>query len=674
MKQGWEDRGIRLLSMALVALVPLLYSPFFHRAKEAAASLLISLLVGVSLVRLGKGGVPFRWGGLGLPFLSFLASAALSLGGALRPWEGLKSLSFFALLFFFYLILVNGPYDRESVPGLFETAVLAGTLAALAGILQFSMPGRWGSQGEPVATMGNTNYAGGYFITVLPLAIALFFFEERRGVRLLFLSSSILITLALILTKARGAWVGMLGGLVLMGHRLTRTGKGHAWGWGVFFVLGGLGEILLRLKGGSILQVVASIFDPHYPTNAWRLIWWGDTLRMIRDHPFLGVGWGNFSYAYFPYASLARLGPGAEDLALEHPHNEYLGILAEGGLLGFGTFLWLFLAAVGSARQAGRTVRGRGSALVTGLVGSLAAASIHGFFMYNFHEPGTAINLWMVLAGLEVLSRSDPPVPSLSLAKGFPPVAASFLLLGSMGASFFLFGVRPLMADHYLQRAMNPWSFSRKDAPIPNFFRSLAWEEGFPAHFELGKILYRLSLFEQAALHFRRAVELNPYHLGARNNLASALWKMGRAAEAKALYQEVLRINPAFWTAYNNLGNVLLEEGDYWGAIRQYRAALVLNPRYADAFYNLGVAYMLLSRPLGALLAFEQAVELNPSMAEAWYNLAVVRASRGEGEASLLALRRAVALNHHLAQRAKEDAALKGLDKDLRFRRLVGRP
>lgn len=81
-----------------------------------------------------------------------------------------------------------------------------------------------------------------------------------------------------------------------------------------------------------------------------RLIYFQETLKIFQRFPFLGIGPGNFPYfitadwRYLPVGVfwLSRLG--------EHnvisPHNIFLQILAEGGILGLLSFLWLLLSFI----------------------------------------------------------------------------------------------------------------------------------------------------------------------------------------------------------------------------------------------------------------------------------------------------------------------------------------
>jgi O-antigen ligase len=71
-----------------------------------------------------------------------------------------------------------------------------------------------------------------------------------------------------------------------------------------------------------------------------RLGWWASAWRMFLDHPWLGVGLGNFAGAYPAYKA-----HGIQSTLF--PHDFALGLLAETGLLGSGAllafaFLWAF--------------------------------------------------------------------------------------------------------------------------------------------------------------------------------------------------------------------------------------------------------------------------------------------------------------------------------------------
>ncbi|MEW6562298.1 MAG: O-antigen ligase family protein [Pseudomonadota bacterium] len=67
-----------------------------------------------------------------------------------------------------------------------------------------------------------------------------------------------------------------------------------------------------------------------------RLEFYSHTLQIVRAHPWFGVGTGGFVAAY---AELVR---GTEIPVAHHPHNEYLLIAAQTGMVGLALLLWMF--------------------------------------------------------------------------------------------------------------------------------------------------------------------------------------------------------------------------------------------------------------------------------------------------------------------------------------------
>lgn len=72
----------------------------------------------------------------------------------------------------------------------------------------------------------------------------------------------------------------------------------------------------------------------------WRLEYFYHTAEIIQDHPLIGVGTGGFVQAYRVRTEQA----GLTGLDIPpHPHNQYLFILAQAGIVGLGLLLWLFV-------------------------------------------------------------------------------------------------------------------------------------------------------------------------------------------------------------------------------------------------------------------------------------------------------------------------------------------
>lgn len=91
-----------------------------------------------------------------------------------------------------------------------------------------------------------------------------------------------------------------------------------------------------------------------------------------------------------------------------------------------------------------------------------------------------------------------------------------------------------------------------------------------------GRALLIRSNWVAAAHQFRKALEVNPNSVAARNNLAVALWQDGDLAGAIGELREVLRLRPERGDSHLNLGLILLEADQPKEAIPVLEAALRL--------------------------------------------------------------------------------------------------
>ena len=139
-----------------------------------------------------------------------------------------------------------------------------------------------------------------------------------------------------------------------------------------------------------------------------RLAVWSDTLRLVRDRP-LGVGAGNFEQAFIPYA----LGGGTrpdEALVFRSPHNEYLRVLAEEGLV---TSALLAALLLGLARALSRspTVASWRSPPGRLLASALVFLAIEAFFQFPFEMafPSLTAAVALGLAGACLATPAAAP-------------------------------------------------------------------------------------------------------------------------------------------------------------------------------------------------------------------------------------------------------------------------
>lgn len=92
-------------------------------------------------------------------------------------------------------------------------------------------------------------------------------------------------------------------------------------------------------------DVALATEKPEASSIGLRLIFWESSMRIFADHPFLGAGTGSFANEFLTHAN------GYEILKAENPHNEYLLIACQLGIIGVCFFLWLLFSLFKEAKQ-----------------------------------------------------------------------------------------------------------------------------------------------------------------------------------------------------------------------------------------------------------------------------------------------------------------------------------
>ena len=113
--------------------------------------------------------------------------------------------------------------------------------------------------------------------------------------------------------------------------------------------------------------------------------------------------------------------------------------------------------------------------------------------------------------------------------------------------------------------------------------RALEGLDNAPTRYELGVVLDRAGRLSDAIAEYRRALDHNPNHLEALNNLGVALAGQGRMDEAARRFERVLAVDPENADAHANLGLALAAAGARDDAASAFREALRLDPDHAGA-------------------------------------------------------------------------------------------
>ena len=117
----------------------------------------------------------------------------------------------------------------------------------------------------------------------------------------------------------------------------------------------------------------------------------------------------------------------------------------------------------------------------------------------------------------------------------------------------------------------------------PVLRQALEGLDNAPTRYELGLVLDRTGRRSEAVAEYRRALDRDPNHPSALNNLGVALAGQGRMDEAARHFERLVAVSPESAEAHANLGLALAAAGAPDRAARAFRDALLLEPDHADA-------------------------------------------------------------------------------------------
>ena len=182
------------------------------------------------------------------------------------------------------------------------------------------------------ASFPGCNAMGVYLTGLTPVIAGLALFPSRLKSKLFFTIAALIGSAGVYLSFSRGAGLGLFISVFF----LSLVRKNKIIVWGLILVLGIFPFVMpknIKVWAKSVNYNPVSLFICETRLSIYR-----NTVHMISEHPFIGVGINTFSKNYGKYrtaAAEARM-PTQDTI---YAHNSFLQMGGEMGLLGLGTFL-----------------------------------------------------------------------------------------------------------------------------------------------------------------------------------------------------------------------------------------------------------------------------------------------------------------------------------------------
>lgn len=263
----------------------------------------------------------------------------------------------------------------------------------------------------------HTSYGAALAFTI-PIALYFAFYAKKQFTRFLSIGLSFYFFIALILSYSRAAWLSLVlaaGVWVLVYFRVRfRTILATLILLGaVFFTF--QHDIMWRLErnttesSGDLMEHIHSIYNIQTDaSNLERINRWSAALDMFYERPMFGWGPGTYQFEYAPFQrTYLRTIISTNFGTLGNAHSEYLGLMAEAGIIAaIGYVLVLFFALFRGFKLTGTIGDDKLRGLIIACIIGLITYVIHGFLNNFLDVDKIAAPFWGFIAIIVALDMA----------------------------------------------------------------------------------------------------------------------------------------------------------------------------------------------------------------------------------------------------------------------------
>ncbi|OGS34886.1 MAG: hypothetical protein A2474_07860 [Elusimicrobia bacterium RIFOXYC2_FULL_34_12] len=429
------------------------------------------------------------------------------------------------------------------------------------------------------STFGNPIFFAAFIVVSIPFILYEIIISKYTSAKILWIIILLTFLIALFFTKSRAAWLGFgVSSLILIFNFLKSKRQR------VIFLL--------------IFALTATGFI--YKTkNIWlrqqaHLLIWRDSLKMVSHNPFLGVGLGTFHINFPNYASdeLKKIWPQMQNI-VNDAHSEFVQILAETGIIGFGIFLWIIAIYFIQYRKFSMNAYYKDKMFLQKIcLASVSGILVQNIFSVDMRFTISSFYLFMIF-GISSSSADDCEIKYINSRKTLTTLILLFCII--------------FLEYNMVIKQYRSWKmvFKNKDFLSTKILDSDKHKKAIQSminsnptdarlYFKLGylwanEIKENKEAIPKAIENFKKAAEIDPNieNGGAYNNLGNIFFTIGNRAMAKENYKKAININSNLIDAHLNLGITYYYEGKLKESVTEFEKVLKLDPKNLQAVYML---------------------------------------------------------------------------------------
>ncbi len=489
---------IRVSFAAIIAVSPLIISSATTDAALWPQSIAIALLPAITcallFTRRNPDRTEFKASRATIQFIvtcgALFAIGALSLSWAVAPSEALPALA--NLILVGSLAIVTARCLSASlleVSDLAFAAVVGGAALAAVGLLQYAgiafgdLPGKV----VPYGTQANKNLLTSAVMLALPLSSYAFFtgsaIWRKAAAVALFLEIGLIAA-----SRSRGVWVAVgvttivAVWLIVRSHVKRRQDLRYRplrtpWRMASIIICLGifLGIGAHELHKRNVPTIPTQLLNLSTASIEHRLHLWQATLHMIGEAPLLGQGLGQWKIHAPRYYGDA-LQRQTTEVSYLRPHNDFLWIASESGIIGLLLTLGIYGIALREALRRFNRETGAGQWMALIAICGLTAFAVDSSFSFSRERPALLMYLALYL-GISLSTEISAEQKQVSASRWQNRVILAGILIASLAiVAFFTMRLR---SDLHTNQAMIALAGKHYDRVIAETTAADRWHSRF---------------------------------------------------------------------------------------------------------------------------------------------------------------------------------------------------
>ena len=468
------------------------------------------------------------------------------------------------------------------------------------------------------STFGNPNFLSSAVVMLLPALLVYYMRTESK--KDLFVYGLLVLVYILFLSfgLARSCWLGAIAALIMMWmfgtlRSLIWNRKGRVFllavlavgvGWGSVYVKEAEGPSPVAKRALEMANVTPSAFtlkvnhDQIFQSLHQRLFMWDVSKEIFLSRPVLGSGLGNFQMAFEQNQpkTLLRYPELRELKTVTHaPHNELFFQLAQGGIVGLGVFLFMFMVLFLEVRDfAAHKKEGDKKQLLQALFCGILGMLVDNMLNISLHAVVPAFIFWWIV-GAEVSGVGKEEGKIAVTANPFTKTVALAVIAGSIA----LITWQVLWLNSEYRFFMGQKQVAQKNYPAAEAHLSAAlnlYPANTEAGFRLGNLLLADGNYKEALAAFEKTISAASYYEEVYYHAALAALGTKDSKKAIRYLMENLRLHPYHLQAYQMLIQLLHEDVIYATSdeLAMVERALRLFPYETNLWRLAGEIYLKL--------------------------------------------------------------------------------